>query len=110
MNGMNKRTLLIVLFLILILPCITSFTGVKANTTKSKVTTQNHNPILFLHGWTKSMMDWVTMKEWFKADGWSDTALYAYNFDDPSSSSDDSSSVSPLDIFSTIFTATMVNV
>jgi triacylglycerol lipase len=33
------------------------------------------------------MMDWVTMKEWFKADGWPETALYAYNFDDRSNCS-----------------------
>ncbi len=79
MSGRNKA-ILIVVTIILISPC---FVGVKASTTKIKES-QDHNPILFLHGWTKSMMDWVTMKEWFKADGWLETALYAYNFDDRS--------------------------
>ncbi|MHA1967770.1 MAG: alpha/beta fold hydrolase [Candidatus Hodarchaeales archaeon] len=83
MRKINKA-MLIVVSLILILP---SFTGVKANTTENKVTTQNHNPILFLHGWTKTMIDWATMKEWFIADGWTETALYAYNFADTGSCS-----------------------
>ncbi|MHA2330378.1 MAG: alpha/beta fold hydrolase, partial [Candidatus Hodarchaeales archaeon] len=49
-------------------------------------TTQKQNPILFLHGVMKSHGDFTWMKKWFKANfkanGWPDTALYAYNFDD----------------------------
>ncbi|MHA2202817.1 MAG: esterase/lipase family protein, partial [Candidatus Hodarchaeales archaeon] len=45
------------------------------------------NPILFLHGFTRTKGDWSIMKGWFKADGWSDTSLYAYTFDNPNNCS-----------------------
>jgi triacylglycerol lipase len=79
MKGKNKAKL-IVISLVLIAPC---FTGFKANPTISKVTTQNQNPILFLHGYTEwGSMVWDKMKKWFEDDEWPKTMLYAYDFDD----------------------------
>lgn len=39
-----------------------------------------HDPILFVHGWARTSADWADMMSRFKADGWSDTELYAYNY------------------------------
>ena len=79
----KNKIKLIVVSLILIAPCLTS---VKANTTKNNEATQDHNPILFLHGYSKNWMDWYPMMVWFKDDGWPNTtnfyAGYAYDFDD----------------------------
>ncbi|MHA1992764.1 MAG: lipase family alpha/beta hydrolase [Candidatus Hodarchaeales archaeon] len=47
----------------------------------------NHNPILFLHGHTKSWSTWYKMMVWFKDEGWSNTTEfysgYAYDFHQP---------------------------
>ncbi len=81
MNGFKKTTVIVVT-VILISPCCIDG---KTNTTESKGS-QPHNPILFLHGWTKSWMDWVFMRLWFKNDGWPNSSEfysgYAYDFDD----------------------------
>ncbi|MFX0172996.1 MAG: alpha/beta fold hydrolase [Candidatus Hodarchaeota archaeon] len=81
MKGKNKA-LLIVISLILILPC---FASSKAN--PPAMTAQNQNPILYLHGWTKSKEDFYLMMSRFKTDGWPETFLYVYTFDDPSNGS-----------------------
>ncbi|MFX0051237.1 MAG: alpha/beta fold hydrolase [Candidatus Hermodarchaeota archaeon] len=60
------------------MPC---FASSKAN--PAVMTTQNQNPILYLHGWTKSKADFYLMRSRFIADGWPETFLYAYDFDNP---------------------------
>ncbi|MFX0051238.1 MAG: fibronectin type III domain-containing protein [Candidatus Hermodarchaeota archaeon] len=76
MKGRNKA-ILIVISVILILPC---FASNKASTTV--LTTQNQNPILFLHGWTKTKEDFDLMRTRLISNGWPETFLYAYDFDD----------------------------
>lgn len=39
-----------------------------------------HDPILFVHGYGGSGGSWQDMKARFKADGWLDEELYAYNY------------------------------
>ncbi len=51
------------------------------DTVSSTVTTQD--PILFLHGMFGSKIVWDSMKTRFLEDGWPNTTLYAYTFDDP---------------------------
>lgn len=75
MKGIRKATL-IVLLLTLILPCL----YIKANTIHYKVASQNHDPILFIHGWLKTSQDWTYFKEWFQADGWPESILYVVDF------------------------------
>lgn len=82
MKGRN-HVILILISLILVSPWSTSRKAVSI-----VETTQNRNPILFLHGWTKNSNDWTVMMKWFRSSGWPDTALYAYDFDDPMNSSD----------------------
>ncbi|MHA2304394.1 MAG: esterase/lipase family protein [Candidatus Hodarchaeales archaeon] len=79
MKRKNKYKFIVV-SLILLAPF---FTGVKANTTENNEAIQDHNPILFLHGYTgEGSMVWHTMKKWFQDDEWPKTFLYAYDFDD----------------------------
>ncbi len=58
------------------------------NTTSNTVTAQDHNPILFIHGWDSNIVDWNVMITRFKNGGWSNTSLFAYNFNDPGNCSD----------------------
>ncbi len=39
-----------------------------------------HDPILFVHGFLGGSADWSDMISRFKADGWRDDELYAYNY------------------------------
>lgn len=39
-----------------------------------------HDPILFVHGYLGNGGNWEDMKTRFKADGWKDYELYAYNY------------------------------
>lgn len=39
-----------------------------------------HHPILFVHGYGGNGGNWQDMKALFKADGWLDDELYAYNY------------------------------
>lgn len=39
-----------------------------------------HDPILFVHGFGGSGANWQDAKTKFKADGWQDVELYAYNY------------------------------
>jgi triacylglycerol lipase len=39
-----------------------------------------HDPILFVHGYLGNGGNWEDMKARFKADGWKDYELYAYNY------------------------------
>ncbi|MFX0051239.1 MAG: fibronectin type III domain-containing protein [Candidatus Hermodarchaeota archaeon] len=75
MKGRNKA-ILIIISLILILPC---FASSKAN--PDVITTQNQNPILYVHAAVKSKEDFYLMRTRFKANGWPETYLYAYDFD-----------------------------
>jgi triacylglycerol lipase len=38
------------------------------------------DPILFVHGWSRSASDWNTMKANFEKDGWSKKQLQAYSY------------------------------
>jgi triacylglycerol lipase len=40
----------------------------------------NHDPILFVHGYGGNGGNFCTMIERFRADGWTDNELYAYNY------------------------------
>ncbi|MFW9914138.1 MAG: esterase/lipase family protein [Candidatus Thorarchaeota archaeon] len=71
--------LLIPLFFILISPCLSDF---QVAAQESPSPSLNHNPILFIHGWRKDKSDFDSLMEWFRADGWSNTTLQAYNFDE----------------------------
>jgi triacylglycerol lipase len=50
--------------------------------TNENVNMEEQNPILFLHCWTGDAQYWRWMKDWFLADGWSVSHLFAYTFDD----------------------------
>ncbi len=41
------------------------------------------NPVLFVHGWTKTAEDWHWMINKFVSDGWPREMLYAHTFSDP---------------------------
>jgi triacylglycerol lipase len=78
----KNQAILILISLILISPY---FTCRKAILTAS--TDQNRNPILFLHGWTKTSGDWTVMMKWFRNSGWPNTALHVIDFQDTRNSS-----------------------
>src|ERR671924_1039061 len=40
-----------------------------------------HDPILFIHGWSRSSSDWSTMISRFTADGWGPSQLYTIDYD-----------------------------
>ena len=40
-----------------------------------------HNPVIFVHGWMGSSSNWDAMIADFKADGYSDSELYAWDYD-----------------------------
>ncbi|MEO5902852.1 MAG: alpha/beta fold hydrolase [Gemmatimonadaceae bacterium] len=42
--------------------------------------TLTHDPILFVHGYAGNNGNWQDMKAKFRADGWQDVELYAYNY------------------------------
>src|SRR5688572_5950489 len=42
---------------------------------------QGRDPILFVHGWRGDQRQWRTMVARFRADGWTDRELFAWNFD-----------------------------
>jgi triacylglycerol lipase len=65
-----------VLSLIIIVSASTGMIGNIASLTEDD---PDHNPILFLHGWTKTKDDWISMRQWFQADGWPQTMLFAYD-------------------------------
>ncbi len=44
------------------------------------------NPILFVHGLTGSASNWDTMRDWFEDAGYDADMLFAFTFDNPSSS------------------------
>lgn len=79
------------MILILVVLISPMFIYVEADATKIKMTSQNHNPILFLHGFTRASSDWITMIERFQADGWPNSTLFAYNFDENWNISDQAS-------------------
>ena len=76
MNGINKATIIVV-SCILIFPCFAS-----SKVVSTVKTEQNQTPILFVHGWYTKGTDWNIMREWFQANGWPETSLYAFTFDD----------------------------
>ena len=39
-----------------------------------------HDPILFVHGYLGNNGNWQQMEDRFRADGWQDVELYAYNY------------------------------
>ena len=39
------------------------------------------NPVVFVHGWSSSPAAWATMTERFRADGWPDAYLVAWEYD-----------------------------
>ncbi|UCE13914.1 MAG: hypothetical protein JSV04_01750 [Candidatus Heimdallarchaeota archaeon] len=78
MNGIKIEVLIVVSLILL----SSSLTGVKTHTTERKETSNQHNPILFIHGWTLTEYCWWYMKLQFEADGWPNTMLYAHTFDD----------------------------
>jgi triacylglycerol lipase len=80
MSG-EKKVLLIFISLILIASWTTS---VKPTRTRNLLA---RNPILFIHGFTRTNGDWNIMMPWFEADGWPDAILYAYTFEDPNNCS-----------------------
>jgi triacylglycerol lipase len=63
------------LFFALITACSGDTTGAGGGGT-----TLTHDPILFVHGFARSSADWSDMIARFKADGWRDDELYAYNY------------------------------
>ncbi len=84
MKDQNKKT---ILFLLLFLsPVFLSFVCRVEAVKSSAIYTQN--PILFLHGWTGTEHIWYTMTERFKNDGWNDTTLFAYTFNNTWDSSE----------------------
>jgi pimeloyl-ACP methyl ester carboxylesterase len=78
----RKTAILIIVGSILILPC---FASSKAH--PAVKTAQNQNPIIYIHGWTKSKEDFNLMRSRFKANGWPETYLYAYDCDNAFGSS-----------------------
>lgn len=78
----NKLKINKITLVVLILLQISYVTVIPINAASREVAAQDHEPILFLHGYTKTAKDWTTMKEWFIDDGWSETILYAKTFDD----------------------------
>ncbi|MHA1995058.1 MAG: esterase/lipase family protein [Candidatus Hodarchaeales archaeon] len=79
MKNLIKTILLFLVILIQISPYHIDF---NANTKIYQVTSETHDPILFIHGWARSSGDFLNLKIWFEADGWPNTYLYANNFDD----------------------------
>ncbi|PWI48049.1 hypothetical protein CEE45_08465 [Candidatus Heimdallarchaeota archaeon B3_Heim] len=72
MKNSIKVILLIVVFFIQISP---SFADHKADIQTSEIGSLTHNPILFIHGWKRSSLDFDTLKLWLKTDGWPSTNL-----------------------------------
>ncbi|MHA2244235.1 MAG: esterase/lipase family protein [Candidatus Hodarchaeales archaeon] len=85
---LQLKSIIEAVFIVLILFQISPFvTCIQINATVSKAASQNHNPVLFCHGWTCNASVWKTMIDWFIADGWSSIILYAKNFPDNSNCS-----------------------
>jgi triacylglycerol lipase len=52
----------------------------KASTPSGPLPVLKHDPILFVHGYLGNNGNWQTMEARFRADGWQDVELYAYNY------------------------------
>ncbi len=48
--------------------------------TRGALSQLKHDPILFVHGYGGSTENFCTMIDGFRADGWTDNELYAYNY------------------------------
>lgn len=48
--------------------------------TRGAATQLTHDPILFVHGYGGTTENFCTMIDGFRADGWTDNELYAYNY------------------------------
>ncbi len=74
---MNREKRLLLLF-VLISVLLSSF---NKNTATDLVIEQKQNPILFIHGGGGDITNWEDMIERFKNDGWPNSSLFAYNFE-----------------------------
>jgi triacylglycerol lipase len=73
MNHKTRPFLLIILSFLL-------FNGIFGNVSRGSVVEQDQNPILFIHGRGGDISNWDDMITRFKDDGWPNSSLYAYNF------------------------------
>jgi triacylglycerol lipase len=78
MEGLNlNREIMLYLFVVLS-PLL--FSGFFGNTVEGLIIDHEQNPILFIHGRGGDITNWDDMITRFKEDGWSNSSLYAYNF------------------------------
>ncbi|TAL38683.1 MAG: alpha/beta hydrolase [Spirochaetes bacterium] len=64
---------------------ISAFIALSVISPLSSQSVPEHNPILFIHGWSANASKWDTMKQRFIDDGWSSDSLFAYTFANPNS-------------------------
>lgn len=60
--------------------CIVAGCSDTSGTGTGPLPTLRHDPILFVHGYGGNNGNWEDMKNRFRADGWQDVELYAYNY------------------------------
>ncbi len=70
----EKRLLLLFVLISFLL------TSLIRNTSTNLVIEQTQNPILFIHGRGGDTTNWKDMMKRFTEDGWPNSTLYAYNF------------------------------
>ncbi len=75
MNGWNRNLGLALAILFSANACVDATDPVVGELPDLK-----HDPILFVHGYAGNGSNFETMKARFKADGWQDFELYAYNY------------------------------